>query len=144
MRFNDVILLQGRALEWFTSLGLMLFAFTLWLPGDTLSSPTFKGFSEFGVTEMTLVLPLAIIAAMRMAALLINGMWRRSPILRMIGAIVGLMCFACLAMMVGWPYFTGQTQALSTGFFTYLLWALADFIAAYRSGADVGTTSKRK
>lgn len=144
MRFNEVILLHGRALEWFTSVGLMMFAFTLWLPGDTLSSPNSQGFAAFGVTEMTLVLPLAVVAAMRMAALIINGMWRRSPILRMIGAIVGLMCFASLAMMVGWPYFTGLSPALSTGFFTYLLWAVADFIAAYRSGADVGQSSQRK
>lgn len=141
MRFSDVILQQGRALEWLTSATMMAFALTLWWPGNTLSSP---GFWEFGIDEISLAVPLAIVSAMRMAALIINGMWRRSPILRMLGAIFGLMCFSILSMMTLWPYITGSSVALSTGFGTYALLAGADFVAAYRSGADVGTASKFK
>lgn len=142
MRFSDVILQHGRALEWLTSAALMSFALTLWFPGDTLDSRTSSGFIAFGITEITIAVPLALVSGMRMAALIINGMWRRSPLLRMVGAIFGLMCFSCLTLMIAWPYFIGVTNAPSTGIGTYALLAVADFIAAYRSGADVGNSSR--
>ncbi len=56
--FSDIILQQGRALEWLTSVVLCGFAFTLWLPGDTLGA---GAWSAFGWTEAQIATPVAIV-----------------------------------------------------------------------------------
>ena len=83
-----MFLRHGRGLEWMTSALLLVFAITLALPGDTLAeNPGFAGFLSAGLNEAALALPLSWIALLRMAGLVINGAWRRSPLLRMIGAV---------------------------------------------------------
>ena len=85
-----MFLRHGRGLEWMTSALLLVFAITLALPGDTLAeNPGFAGFLSAGLNEAALALPLSWIALLRMAGLVINGAWRRSPLLRMIGAVLG-------------------------------------------------------
>lgn len=138
-RMSDVLLQHGRALEWLTSCALLVFALTLALPGDTLaSSPSFSGFLDAGLDEAAIAMPLSWIAAMRMAGLYINGAWRRSPLLRMVGAIIGAGVFGFLAVMFAVPYLTGQQVALSTGAGLYAVLCVFDLLAAYRTGADVG------
>lgn len=72
---------QGRAAEWLTSSVLLSFAVFLAFPGDTLSSTNgYVGFRNLSFDEASLATPLALISASRMAALYINGNWRRSPV----------------------------------------------------------------
>lgn len=141
--FSDVILQHGRALEWLTSSIIFGFALTLTLPGDTIEgSPSFAGFVMAGLTEQALILPLTLVATMRMTGLIINGAWRRSPILRMIGAVVGAAIFLSLAFLFSIPYFAWTQTSLSTGPSVYFILFVFDVIAAYRTGADV-RASKR-
>lgn len=138
-KLADVLLQHGRALEWLTSFALLAFAMTLALPGDTLaSSPSFMGFLDAGLDETAIAMPLSWIAAMRMAGLYINGAWRRSPILRMVGAIIGAGVFGYLSVTFAIPYVVGQQPALTTGAGIYAVLCVFDLLAAYRTGADVG------
>ena len=134
LRLN--LLEQGRATEWLTSFVLLGFAFTLSLPGSTLSGASFRAFTEIGTDDATVAFPLAVLAAMRMCALFINGNWKRSPILRMIGAIIGSAVFAMLSMAFYWPTLA-YGAPVSTGVSAYFILAAFDALSAYRSGADV-------
>ncbi|MDO6732864.1 hypothetical protein Q4577_22885 [Marinovum sp. 2_MG-2023] len=143
MKVSDTLLQQGRALEWLTSAVILIFAITLALPGDTLAtSSAFMAFRVLGAEEATMAVPLTIIGSMRMAGLWINGNWQRSPLLRCIGAVFGAGLFAWLAMLFSVPYLSGQTAALTTGVGTYLVLALFDILAAYRSAADVANSQR--
>ena len=138
-RVADSLLQHGRALEWLTSCVLLAFALTLALPGDTLaSSPAFRGFLQFGWDEAAVAVPLALIASMRMAGLYINGNWRRSPLLRLVGAVAGTGIFVWLGMTFAMPYLILGEPALTTGAGVYLTLGVFDLLAAYRAGADAG------
>jgi hypothetical protein len=89
-----------------------------------------------GIHETIMAIPLAAVAFMRMVGLHINGRWKRSPMLRMIGAIAGAGAFAMLGSAFLGPYVAGLSP-LSTGPGVYFLLALSDTLAAYRSGTDV-------
>ncbi|EPX82109.1 hypothetical protein [Salipiger mucosus] len=138
MTLADTFLQHGRALEWATSTIILAFACTLALPGDTLAAGGFMAFRSVGLDEASLAVPLTFIAVMRMAGLWINGNWRRSPLLRMVGAVCGAGIFATLAVMFAVPILSGQAIAATTGVGTYAVLALFDVLAAYRSAADVG------
>lgn len=136
-RMADTFLQHGRGMEWQNSIIILMFALTLALPGDTLStSVAFAAFRQLGIDEVALAVPLTIIAIMRMAGLFINGNWRRSPILRCIGAVLGAGLFAGLAVLFAVPALSGQSAALTTGAGVYLALAAFDVLAAYRSAAD--------
>lgn len=136
-RIGDALIEHGRAIEWLTSIGLLMFAITLAMPGNTLDSPGFGAFVRAGFDEASLAVPLALIAAGRLVALYINGNWRRTPLLRMIGAVIGAGVFAVLSMAFAWPTLEGTRTSLSTGVLMYLTLSAFDGLAAYRSGADV-------
>lgn len=139
MKFSDVLLQHGRAMEWMTSAILLSYALTLAMPGDTFGPTTaWAGFARMGLSEVNVAVPVAILSVLRMAALVINGMWRRSPVLRMIGASLGAFCFGVITSAAAYPYFSGLSSVVSTGFGVYLLLTIADIIATYRAGADVG------
>lgn len=127
----------GRSLEWITSTTLLIHALTLSFPGDTLTiSPSFQTFEKLGFDEALLTMILSAVALVRMAGLYINGKWRRSPLLRMCGAVVGAGIFASMAAVFVTPYLSGQQHALTTAVGTYLILALCDVLAAYRSASD--------
>ncbi|QDC11286.1 hypothetical protein FHY55_19510 [Oceanicola sp. D3] len=140
-RLAFAIIEQGRATEWLTSAVLLGFALTLALPGDTFAGSGYAGFRNLNFDEAMISTSLALLASSRIAALYINGNWRRSPMVRAVGATVGATIFAMLAVTFGWQWITAggpfqQSIALGTGTATYGLLALFDLLAAYRSGAD--------
>lgn len=134
-RIAAAVVEHGRATEWLTSFVMLSFAVILALPGDTMSAEVFSALVDIGFHEVTIGVPLALVASMRLVALYINGNWRRSPMLRLIGASIGSSMFAMLAMAFLWPTIESG-RALSPAVGTYLVLALFDGLAAYRSGAD--------
>lgn len=142
-RIAFALIEHGRATEWLTSLALLGFAVTLALPGETLARSGFGTFRSLGLDDAMLAVPLSLIASARMVALYINGAWKRSPILRLAGAITGAVIFAMIGMGLGWPYAESLMNmdaisiAASTGASTYTVLALFDVLAAYRSSADL-------
>ncbi|QPM89392.1 hypothetical protein [Pseudooceanicola algae] len=137
-RIAFALIEHGRATEWLTSLVLLGFAMTLALPGDTFTmSPSYQGFRNLGFDEAAISTPLSLLASMRLVALYVNGSWQRTPMLRAVGAVVGATVFTMLTITFAWNWITHSNIALSTGPATYGTLALFDFLAAYRSGADV-------
>lgn len=136
------IITHGRVAEWMTAMAMLGFALVLAMPGDTFqSSPGWDVFAHSGLGEPFVALVLGVIAVCRIGALYINGRWKRTPGLRMFGAAAGAAVFGWLSMSFLWPYVVGTTSTLSTAFTTYAVLMVADVIAAYRAGADVGRAS---
>lgn len=130
-------MLHGRLAEWLTSTVMVVFAIILALPGDTMDGGAFRVLSFWGFNETSLAVPTAMIGGARLMALYVNGSWRRSPLIRTIGAAFGAAMFAFMAVSFFWPFLIGVTPAVSTGVGTYGVLALFDIFAAYRSGHDV-------
>jgi hypothetical protein len=134
LRLN--IIEEGRGIEWLTSAALLCFALALVFPGDTLAGQGYRAFKSVGIDEVMLAVPLFGVAAARMIALWINGRWRRSPLLRLTGAVIGTGMFMALCLGFLGPTITSGAP-LSTGVGIYFILAFFDAVAAYRSGADV-------
>jgi len=135
-RISHALVEHGRATEWLTSGVLLTFGLTLALPGDTMAAPTFHVLAGLGMDDASLSAPLTLVGTSRLAALYINGSWKRSPMLRMVGAIIGAGVFGFLAVAFVLPMVVEGVPP-STGPGTYLVLALFDALAAHRSGADV-------
>lgn len=127
---------HGRATEWLAASVLLTFALILAIPGETTTSTSgFTTFVQLGLDDAALAAPLGLLATGRMAALYINGAWKRSPAVRMVGSVAGAGVFAMIGMAFLWPTFE-SASAVSTGS-VYFTLALFDALSAYRSGADV-------
>jgi hypothetical protein len=130
-------MVNGRIAEWLTASIMLIFAATLASPGDVTAEGTaFSFFALFGVSEMVLGCSMGVVGIMRMVALYINGSWRRTPWIRMAGAMLGTALFAFLSVSFSWPFFSGlrATFPPMPGIFAVL--AIFDIIAAYRAGYD--------
>lgn len=129
---------HGRISEWLTSSVMLGFALTLMMPGEIfLTSAGWALFEKIGIPDAVIAFPLLVMAIARMIGLYANGSWRRSPHIRVAGAITGSVCFSVMSFAFFWPYAVGSTETMSTAVTTYGLLGLFDIIAAYRSGADV-------
>lgn len=130
-------MINGRMAEWLTSALMLMFAATLALPGDLVAqNAVFAFFSHFGISETMLAFSMGVIGSARMMALYINGNWRRTPWIRMGGAMLGAALFAFLAISFMWPFASGLQSVLTILPGHYLVLAVFDLIAAYRSGYD--------
>ncbi|KAF0675061.1 hypothetical protein [Profundibacterium mesophilum] len=137
-RLLDIVHGRGRAAEWITSAVLAVIGITLLMPGETMGvSSSYAGFRSLGVSDGVLGVAVLVVGAVRLTALYINGSWRRTPLLRAVGAVCGLVIFTMLLSAFLFPFFYGHAPALNTGT-TYLILAIADLFSCYRTGADVG------
>lgn len=137
--WTDLFLQHGRFGEWVSSLAMAGFAFILWLPGDSFAGiPAYTVFVRNGITEQMVAVPLGFLAGVRIAALIINGRWKRSPLLRSIGAMLGFTFFGMLTLTIISPWYAGNIEAASPGIAFVAALAFADFIASHRTGADRG------
>lgn len=137
--WTDLFLQHNRLGEWVASFAMAGFAFILWLPGDSFAGiPAYTVFVRNGITEQMVAVPLGFVAGVRVAALVINGRWKRSPLLRSIGAMLGFTFFGMLTLTIISPWYAGNIQAPSPGISFVAALAFADFIASHRTGADRG------
>lgn len=142
-RMIDVFIQQGRLGEWITSACLMGFAAILWMPGNSLTvKDGWPGFYMLGWSEIAVAVPLAVIATLRMLALVINGAWKRSPHLRVAGSVAGAVCFMVLTFTTISPAFAGRADSINPTAALYATLLIADLFAAYRAGADAGANSR--
>jgi hypothetical protein len=130
---------DDRRLEWLTTAVLGGFGVSLIVPGDTATSaPTFSAFRDVLWTgEEWLALALVLLAMARALALAVNGLrGRPTSMVRFISAAIGSGIFWMLAVGFFWPWFTGETDALSTGVITYAVLAAADYDSALKAARD--------
>jgi hypothetical protein len=71
------------------------------------------------------------IALIRIAALLVNGNYRRTPAARAVTALLGAGLFAFMSSLFLVPEMT-----VNSGFFTYGLLAVGDLVSCRRAAAD--------
>lgn len=97
IRRKRFLALDWAAASLIVGLGLMLF-----LPGDSLAGPT-CGPLIARAPEVVWAYGLTIVGALRIAALIINGRMRRgSPLLRLIGGVLGAWIWS--------QFFTGSLE----------------------------------
>jgi hypothetical protein len=136
-RFKKTFVGDGRALEWLASVILLAISVTFALPGDTLaSSAAFRGFLSLGFNEGSLTLIFGVVAMSRMAGLYINGNWKRSPLLRMVGSTISAGIFGFIALTFLSPLFLGVSNAVTTAVGTYMIITSVEILAAYRAATD--------
>lgn len=79
----------NRDIEWGLSTLLVAFGIAIMVLPDVFSNPSFMGFANHGFDEKTAGMGVTGIGIVWMGGLLINGSWRRSPLLRLGCAILG-------------------------------------------------------
>jgi hypothetical protein len=131
--YNDRV--GDRALEWFSALVMVAWSVLLAFPGDTLSMPSFAEFHHFGMTETLWASGFGSIGMARLAALYINGRWPKTPHVRMIGAMFGVVAWGQVAFMLTEGNLAAYGK-VPTGAGTYGLLALADLFSIYRAAYD--------
>lgn len=122
----------SRALEWHCAWTAAAFAFILFTPGSTFStSANFAAFAAI-MSEASWAALIMSVALARFAALIINGHYHRTPILRALTAALG----SALWMYMTILFYQPASGAISTGCGVYFVLAISDGFSAWRSGRD--------
>ena len=79
-----------RAVEYMLAWLMIGWGVAVLLPGDILIGPTSKYLLTIASEPAWGVMAITV-GSLRLMALIINGSWRRSPLLRLFGAVCGLM-----------------------------------------------------
>lgn len=125
--------MKTRAIEWLFASMMIVWGAMLLLPGNMLSHPTFDLLLQVA-PERTWGFFSITVGYIRVAALIINGHWRRSPILRMLASILGMMSWTCLAYFYGASMYAGAQPFPMYGCF--FLFIFFEGYSAYRCGED--------
>lgn len=121
---------QLRALEWWSSAtlaswGLMALA----IPDMFKDNPACAIFLDFAPQHVWGIATFTI-GMLRLAALLVNGMWHRTPMFRWVGAM--LSTFVWFSISVTFI----KSSIPNVGLAIYLWAMFADMYSAYRSATD--------
>ena len=122
LKQDDEILPESpRGLEWLTASIMIVTGVWGWNTGHL---------DQIVENPFLWAMSLLVIGFVRIIALIINGSWRRSPILRTIGALAGVTC---------WTYLAGRYFQIdpSSGLgMTYIVFVWAEFYSCMRSAND--------
>jgi hypothetical protein len=122
-----------RAVEYMLAWLMLSWGVVVLLPGGVLVGPTSKYFLEIA-SEVSWGLSAVVIGGVRLAALVINGAWKRTPLLRFAGAAIGLVWWAFLgsvylvAIQRGAPPFPNMS--------IYPVFVFFEAYSCYRCGQD--------
>lgn len=118
-----------RATEWLLASQIGVVGVALTIPH---AAPDDFGWLWAVAPPLRWTLAAILIMVLRMAALTINGRWRRSPLLRATGAVLGIMWWLALALIVT----AGSKGALSPKALVFVTFAGWEFHACWRCGMD--------
>lgn len=132
IRAVPTVYTPSRALEWHCALACAAFALVLALPGATFE--TGDQWRRFGaiMPEEAWASLMGMLAAVRVLALVVNGRWRRTPLLRALTASVGAGAWGYISMLM----FNPTGPGISTGVGIYAVLAVSDIRSAWRAGRD--------
>jgi hypothetical protein len=128
---------SNRLFEWIMAGGMLLIAFTLALPGDTLDRGALRLLARSGVGEEAMAVTFTAIGTMRAVALFANGkLPRYGPLMRYAGSFVG--AFVWAMMMAPLAY-----DSLLSGKVSFIvpllgMLTLGELISVYRAVRDGG------
>lgn len=91
-------LTQTRSVEWLLACMMVAWGIGLMLPGDTMEIPRYRLLGaimpDYGWAAWSIA-----IGGVRMVALYINGAWRRTPLVRAVCAMLGLIWWIVLGFL---------------------------------------------
>jgi hypothetical protein len=125
---------RPRALDWMCAAMIFGWGVTLLLPGETLtSSPAYLELLDRFPESVWGVILLGI-GLLRFAALLINGHWRPSPLLRGAAALLGAIVWG--QFLLGFLATSLIMGVVSAGVAVNAVMLIADLYSTARAGAD--------
>lgn len=133
IRSVPTVFTPSRDLEWHCAGTDALIALVLALPGKTFSTGAIWDRFAVVMPEEQWALLIGSIALVRIAALTINGHWRRTPLLRALTALPGAGLHAYLTTLFYMP----SAGAFGTGAAFSIALALSDIRSAFRAGRDI-------
>lgn len=146
-----------RTMEWYAAVVLTLWGLVLLQPSPLFERETFRTFAPI-VDEHALGFLLLVVGSIRCAALYVNGHWRRTPLFRAAGAMVGSAVFAgltALFVISDLAYFAraGGAGGTISGFFSNYQFSTAiavyapltvfESLSAFRCGKDIIRVGRR-
>lgn len=133
IRSIPTVFTPSRALEWHCAGTDAAIAFVLALPGSTFSTGAiFDRFADV-MPEGEWALAIGVVALIRIAALTINGHWRRTPLLRALTAFGGAVLHAWITTL----FWNPEAGAFGIGAAFSVVLAVSDARSAYRAGRDI-------
>ncbi|KQP62162.1 hypothetical protein [Methylobacterium sp. Leaf112] len=133
IRGIPTVFTPSRALEWHCAGTDLLVAIVLALPGRTFSTGAIWDRFASIMPESEWALVIGSIALVRIAALTINGHWRRTPLLRALTAMMGATLHAYLALL----FYVPSVNAFGVGAAFSAALAVSDIRSAYCAGRDI-------
>lgn len=130
IRAQYTVYTPSRAMEWLCAGIAAGFSIALALGPLFSTGEHWARFAEIG-TEREWAVAIGLVAYIRMAALLVNGHYRRTPAIRAVTALLGAGLSAFIAAL-----FIVPDQPLQTGTFTYGLLAVGDLVSCWRAAKD--------
>lgn len=119
-KYNPIY--KDRIPEWMAAGAMFLASIQLlWLTDTLEHAQGYAVFEYFGIPKVVPIAFLGAIGLLRLVSLAINGRWRRTPMIRAIGAIISAMFFTLLCL-------GGYTVAA--------IFLMADVYSGYRAGYD--------
>ncbi len=137
VRVVKTVYTPSREVEWLGAWVAAAFAAALALPGQTFTlSHSFDRMAAV-MPEGAWAVAIAAIAAVRMTALLVNGHWQRTPLLRAVTAALGAGLWTYVALL-----FVQPTWPQSTGVGAYFVIAVFEFRSTMRAGKDAAIAAR--
>ncbi len=127
--------LKDRSLEWFSACVMLSWGITFALPGNLMSQPAYIGFNRYGTTDAFWALLFGGMGISGLIALYINGRWPRSPLIRRVRAMFGLVMWA----QVSYLFFDAAVKngtPIGTGPAVYALLAIFEIVSINRAAYD--------
>lgn len=123
-----------RSLEWALAFLMVGWGTVLLLPGETLDNPSYRWIAVLAPEAFWASLSIWV-GALRLIALTINGRWRRTPLLRLAGAVLGFVWFLTLGVLL-WLSVSELPAGIPGGLAFYVVCAGAEAWSCWRSAQD--------
>lgn len=120
-----------RAVEWLFASMMLAWGFFLWLPFETFAAPQYALLKALAPEPVWGAFSVSI-GGMRMAALVINGQVRQTPLVRALGAGLGMIWWMVLSFL----FWTAPVTAPPAGIAWYPIFILFEGYSVLRSAAD--------
>jgi hypothetical protein len=125
--------MRTRSVEWLLSCLMLTWGVILLAPSESFANPAYRWLAALGEERVWGALAFSV-GALRIGALYINGSWRRTPLIRAFGAVMGLTWWVCVGALLIFGVEPGRP--LPAGFAFYPVFALFEAYSCYRSGLD--------
>jgi hypothetical protein len=123
---------QSRALEWLLAAVMVLWGVGLLMPWDGGAGPTYRYLGALAPERAWGALSLSI-GTIRMGALYYNGAWYRTPLLRLLGAMLGTIWWAVLLWLM---WLAARDGGAPATMLWYPCFIVAELYACDRTGRD--------